>query len=208
MSCYRAEVTSSGALRLRSVAALLAVCAGVVACGANVSKTYESDVRFERCYSLDWGDVDPNIRRRCWEEWAEHYSEGQPRDRVAFAKRQLGEGPAEATSNAQLALVASASGSPTTGEPVKTAPALPQPTSVFAPMPMMAKPDASVTAVATPPAPRTPCEERCDRSLEACLGGCGSPVCEGFCAQKHGRCTPKCAAGLQAPSKKGGPARR
>ena len=174
---------ASNLLRQATLLATALLCG----CGANVSKTYESDVRFERCYSLDWHDgVDPELRRKCWEEWAQHYSEGQPRDRVQFAKRQLvpGAGP-EAASSSTVAPASSAPGG-----------ALPEPTSVFSPMPMMATPGAataSAAAVVAQPATRSACETRCDKALEACLGGCSSAVCEGYCSQRHSRCTPKCS---------------
>ena len=154
-------------------------------CAANVSKKYESDVRFERCYGLDWGGgVDPALRRKCWEEWSQYYSDGQPRDRVLFAKRQILGG-----SPAGLALASEIASAPS--------PAVPVPTSVFSPIPVMAQvaPTASATALAsTASPPRIPCETKCDLTLESCLGGCGSAVCEGFCSQRHARCSSKCLA--------------
>lgn len=161
-------------------------------CGASVSKTYESDVRFERCYALDWrGEVDAGIRTRCWEEWRAHFAKGQTRDRIEHARKQVtGEGVASSPINS------AASGQPTSAR------ALPEPTSAFSPVPMMASPSTSVqpsAGVATgsasaQPSPRSACETKCDKVLEACLSGCGSGVCEQHCAQRHTRCTPKCTA--------------
>ncbi len=197
----RGSAPSCYLLRVFRSAAALVLTLLVSGCGANVSKTYESDVRFERCYSLDWGDVDPLLRKRCWEEWAEHHADGQPLDRVAFAKRQLGQGTTEGTAAAQLAVGSSQASASPSAVQLAPAPVLPQPTSVFAPVPMMAKPSGTASAkVEAVPVPRTACEERCDRSMEACLGGCGSPVCEGFCAQKHTRCASKCPSPLEPPT--------
>lgn len=174
----------------KPLAALLLT--GAVACGASVSKTYESDVRFERCYALDWKkDVDPGIRQRCWEEWVTFFAVGQPRDRIEYAKSQMrptsiGEPLAAATAAVAL-----------TGQP------LPEPTSVFAPVPMMAATaSASAAASSAKPAARTACESRCDKAIEACLSGCGSAICEQFCAQKHDKCAQRCEGFDQrAPAK-------
>src|SRR5688500_17287325 len=71
-----------------SAVSLLGLGLGVAAC-ASISKKYEAEVRFERCYALDWKkDVDPTIRSRCWQDWVAHYSEGQSRDRIEYAKKQ------------------------------------------------------------------------------------------------------------------------
>lgn len=51
---------------------------------------HESDTYYERCYAAD---VDPEIsvdtRRECWALWLEHYTPGQPPDRVAHARSRL-----------------------------------------------------------------------------------------------------------------------
>jgi hypothetical protein len=157
-----------------------------LACGASVSQKYESDVRFERCLALDWQKtVDPGIRHKCWDDWARYYAVGQPRDRIEYARNQ----------------VADIEGRAAGAEAALRAASLPEPKSVFEPVPQMA-----TTASAAPSAPasaaaalapldlknRPPCEGKCDRSLEGCLSGCKVPVCEQFCAQKHGRCVEKC----------------
>lgn len=159
---------------------------GLTAC-ASISLKYESDVRFERCYALDWKqDVDAGIRGRCWEEWLTHYAEGQTQDRIQYARRQTG-GAGGAGITALAAAPATASAMPV---------ALPEPTSVFSPVPMMVK-SASGSAIASASAdvsalPRSSCETRCDKTLESCLTGCNSSVCEHYCAQKHGKCAAKC----------------
>lgn len=172
-----------------SALALFAV--GLTSC-ASISLKYESDVRFERCYALDWKqDVDPGIRGRCWEEWLTHYATGQTQDRIQYARRQAG----GAGVMPLAALSASASATPVSAP-------LPEPTSVFSPVPMMvtsATSSASASAASASAPTRTSCETRCDKTLEACLSGCGSAVCERYCSQKHGKCTGKCE-----PAAKGG----
>ncbi|MBK8937725.1 MAG: hypothetical protein IPM79_08795 [Polyangiaceae bacterium] len=160
---------------------------------ASISKKYESEVRFERCYALDWKqDVDASIRSRCWEDWLVYYSEGQSRDRIEYAKNQTTGGALLSTAEP----VASAASPPATAAP------LPEPTSVFSPVPMMATPGGSASASVTSSGPaltRTPCEGKCDKALESCLSGCGSAVCEQYCAQRHGKCTGRCT-GVKPPN--------
>jgi hypothetical protein len=175
-------------MAVRTFALALLTGSAALACGASVSKTYESDVRFERCYALDWKkDVDAGIRQRCWEEWVAFFAAGQPKDRIEYAKTQT-----QLASDGGEPLAAAAATSGRAGQP------LPEPTSVFAPVPMMA---ATASASVAPPAtsakpavPRNACETRCDKAIEACLSGCGSPICEQFCAQKHDKCAQRCEA--------------
>ena len=165
---------------------------GLLACGASVSQKYESDVRFERCLGLDWQEtVDPGIRHRCWDEWVRFYAQGQNRDRIEYARNQM----ADIEGRAAGREAAERSGS------------LPEPKSVFEPVPQMASASAAPSSSAAPVAAasasalpsvtpdvknRPPCEAKCDRNLEGCLSGCKVAVCEQFCAQKHGQCAEKC----------------
>ncbi len=61
-----------------------------LACGPSLRMIHESDTYYERCYAAD---VDPQItvdtRRECWALWLEHYTPGQPPDRVAHARSRL-----------------------------------------------------------------------------------------------------------------------
>jgi hypothetical protein len=170
----------------RNLALALLTGSAALACGASVSKTYESDVRFERCYALDWKkDVDAGIRQRCWEEWVAFFATGQPKDRIEYAKSQ-----SRLANDGGEPLAAAAATSARAGQP------LPEPTSVFAPVPMMAA-TASASAAASsaqPAVPRSACETRCDKAIEGCLSGCGSAICEQFCAQKHDKCAQRCEA--------------
>ncbi len=147
-----------------------------------MSTVYEGDVRFERCMALDWqGDVDAQIRRGCWEEWTRYYTLGQTRDRIEYARHEVD----------KL--------SPTAGVAVAdTAPlhAIPEPTSVFLPPPMMIDvPSASASAgpsasVATPP--KSPCETACEDSAGECSKICRGPVCSKGCALQRAKCLERC----------------
>jgi hypothetical protein len=171
------------------------------ACGASINAIYESDVRFEQCMALDSrADVKPTLRRGCWHEWLNFYTFGQTRDRVEWARgriRQLRadsdfivEGEAE-ESTASLAV--------------------PEPTSVMAPPPMMLVVDAG--AAPSPPQPTADqadgggpladsgapvdpasaaCTAECDEAQVFCRQECSTPACEKTCAGKHKRCMRRC----------------
>jgi len=53
---------------------------------------HQSNAYFERCHAADY---DPSVavdtRRQCWTAWLEHYTVGQPPDRVAYARERLDE---------------------------------------------------------------------------------------------------------------------
>jgi hypothetical protein len=162
----------------------------MVSCGGTtVSRMYESDVRFERCLALAWeAEARWPKRRRCWSEWLEHYSSGQPRDKVDHARKELAE---ESPGLAPSAERPTSADAPT-----------PEPTSAFVPVPMMAT-SATVSPVAgapasalpkpdKPPPAASPCERRCDQALAACLSGCKVPSCEQACTQRHTRCVGRC----------------
>lgn len=165
--------------RFGAVAAAIGLAS---ACGASVSAVYEGDVRFERCMSLDWApQVDPALRRGCWEEWEKYYTLGQTRDRIEYARLQIG--------RLQSSSVPS--------EPIdKPLLAVPEPTSVFAPPPMMLSgPDAGPAPsedAGAAPAPKSDCEARCDERTEECRSLCRGAVCDKACAAKRSRCMQRC----------------
>lgn len=166
-------------------AALVFAGGGALSCGASLQALYEGDVRFEHCMALDARpDVKPTIRRACWEEWVEFYTYGQTRDRVEYAKRR----------EKQLSTVSDFD----EGDwvPVKTATnnAAPDPTSAFAPPPMMiaadgGAPDASAGDAA---APAADCASDCQQSLDACRQGCRSAPCEKACSARYKKCAKRC----------------
>ena len=126
------------------------------------------------------------MRQRCWDDWVSYFAVSQPKDRFEYARRQI-------------AMIDNGESGTRGAEADKVA--LPEPTSVFEPVPMMITAPTfgsagPATSSSPPPNARaaTPCDAKCDKSLEGCLSGCRTPVCEQFCAQKHGSCTDRCAA--------------
>ena len=154
-------------------AGVFGAAVGLVACGAGVGAKYEGDVRFERCMSLDWqADVDARIRRACWAEWSTYFTAGQTRDRIEYAEQQAGLAPSAATVT----------------EPLK---AVPEPTNVFAPPPMLLKePDAGTSDGAKVV---DTCTDDCVAAKDACLETCDrGRKCERSCAVTYTRCLEKC----------------
>ncbi|MFO0613075.1 MAG: hypothetical protein U0414_10825 [Polyangiaceae bacterium] len=165
----------------------------IAACGTSVSSRYESDVRFERCMALDWqGDVDPQIRQGCWDEWVRYFTRGQTRDRIAYAKKEL-----EKLGSTEVAS-ASVSAEATPHH------AIPEPTSVFTPPPMMMTVDAGATTdggIASadagdggpPPKPlKNDCMRMCDDQSEQCERSCTATWCMKSCAVQRAKCVGFC----------------
>ncbi|MCA9535850.1 MAG: hypothetical protein KC593_19325 [Myxococcales bacterium] len=78
--------------RVFMVGTLGVVLGTALGCGPSMRMIHESDTYYERCYAAD---VDPGIsvelRRECWARWLEHYTPGQPPDRVAHARSRHAE---------------------------------------------------------------------------------------------------------------------
>lgn len=169
-------------------------------CGASVSSIYEGDVRFEHCMALDARPaVTAPQRRQCWIEWVRYYTYGQTQDRVEYA-------------------VAHASGSERVAKESDSAPILaaPEPTSAFAPPPMMIDtgPDAGTappptTSAAPPPPPaasasapkpgwkrRTPASGATPSSEPApAPAPAVDPGCQADCAEARTDCRASCQGG-------------
>lgn len=51
---------------------------------------HQSNAYFERCHAADFDTtVRPELRRQCWARWLQHYTKGQPPDRVDYARHRL-----------------------------------------------------------------------------------------------------------------------
>lgn len=156
--------------RARHVGRLLVVALlFAAACGPSVQSIYEGNVRFEHCYRLDLDlEIVPTHRRHCWEQWLESYRNGQPRDRVDYARRRLRLFANGDFERPTLRLEPSAQPAP--GELY----ALPEaaPTSVHAPPPPIAAGTAPAlpppNLSATPPAPGAECAEACQHARHQC----------------------------------------
>ena len=167
----------------------------MTACGASIQAVYEGDVRFEHCMALDARpDVKPTIRRACWEEWVKFYTFGQTRDRVDYARlreKQLSTASDFDEGEWELASAKSK--------------AVPEPTSVMAPPPMMLMQDAGAPAPSASPQadagpapprelgpPSADCQAECQESWGFCRQECATPGCEKTCSGKYKRCMRRC----------------
>ena len=81
---------------MRDVLVAFCLTALLGGCGTSLRMVHQSDAYFERCHAADYDAVvTRDERRTCWARWIEHYTPGQPPDRVAYASRrvrELGEG--------------------------------------------------------------------------------------------------------------------
>lgn len=165
------------------------------ACGASINAVYEGDVRFEHCMALDaQREVKPTIRRACWEEWTKFYTFGQTRDRIDYAQNRM----------KQLSGASDFDEAEWIPEQPREALAVPEPTTVLAPPPMMltstdagasdAASDASADAALPDerPLPGAGCSSECEKSWTECRKDCGTAACERTCTGKYKRCMRHC----------------
>ncbi len=159
-----------------------------LACGASINAVYEGDVRFEHCMALDeHSDEKSTIQRSCWDEWVKYYTYGQTRDRVEYARRRQKQLSGESDFEE-------------TGAPgVAVQRAVPEPTTVLAPPPMMfadagksPEADAAPSASAAPEPPAAACAAQCREAWTPCKQGCTAAPCEKTCAATYKRCMKKC----------------
>ena len=159
-------------------------------CGASVSSIYEGDVRFEHCMALDARPaVNGPQRRQCWIEWVRYYTYGQTQDRVEYA-------------------VAHASGTERV-EKESESPVLaaPEPTSAFAPPPMMIQPASDAGTPAPPPSTAGPpggADEGTPAGRPLSKGAVAphetpsvpiDPSCQADCAEARADCRTSCQGG-------------
>jgi len=178
---------------------------------------HESDTYYERCYAAD---VDPAIsmetRHQCWALWLEHYTPGQPPDRVGHARERLAEleagvaaaplpdmPPLPATASEQDAGVALADGSAPPGAPLDgaVAPAdgavAPTSGTDAAPTAPPAPDSPEVRANYRPPPPvrtTTACDPVCLAAWEECVPRCDDRTrsCMAACQARYRSCQAAC----------------
>jgi hypothetical protein len=166
----------------------------VISCGASIQAVYEGDVRFEHCMGLDARpDIKPTIRRACWEEWVKFYTFGQTRDRIDYAHMR------------EKQLSAASDFDEGDWQPSKPSgpSAVPEPTSVLAPPPMMLTTDGGAAdgdaADGKGPAdaaeerpPGSECTSECEQGWSFCKKDCKTAACEKACTSKYKRCMKRC----------------
>ncbi len=182
--------------------ALLAV---VIGCGVSFQSVYEGDVRFEHCHRLDVdGRIAPSYRDRCWREWLDHYTYGQTRDRVDYARRRIREMESGTDSSSLRPGDVDAGAAPMAPEaPIPTSPHSPPPriavpASATPPprasaiVPPDAGPDAAKPPALTPP--QVSCVEPCTVAWRSCVAsGCADAgtACRA-CGKDYRACMRRC----------------
>jgi hypothetical protein len=191
--------------RITPVLALVLVVLAAPACGASLQALYEGDVRFEHCMALDSRpDVKPTIRRACWQEWRKFYTFGQTRDRVEYA----------AIRERQLARSSDFDEGEWMADSLAGKRAVPEPTSVLAPPPILlhapnadaaaplAEAGIALDAGRDAPAPLVKeCTDACQQELPTCVDQCKTPKCQAICKDKHAACIAKCGEAQSKPSR-------
>jgi hypothetical protein len=193
----------AGSSALVAATASLAAALFCGACGPSFQAIYEGDARFEHCYALDENpDVPMQRKGECWQDWADHYTYGQTRDRVQYARmrhRALSRVPVIPTDEAMM------QAAPGVVEPSTRTVTAPAPTSAFAPPPTThvasdagapeAPPSATAPvlapAIELAPPPGAACAESCTDAWRTCARGCAGKACD-KCERTHRRCMSGC----------------
>jgi hypothetical protein len=190
---------------MRTFAPGLFALAVLVGCGPSFQAVHEGEARFEHCYALDDSASAPLEKKaECWNDWAQHYTYGQTRDRVQYATQRylaLSRVPSLPTDEAMM------SAAPGEGVTVNSITA-PAPTSAFAPPPktMESVPGNDAGAPRSPDAGSAPaaplrsppksgavlCAEDCESTWTACRGDCEAKRCA-ECDRVYKTCLRTCA---------------
>lgn len=192
-------------MAMRKLLVPFGIVAVLGACGPSFQTIYENDARFEHCYALDdSATATLDQKARCWNDWKEHHTFGQTRDRVEYAQSR-----SVALSGAVVptdeAMMHAAPGE--VGEHQQLT--APTPTNAFAPPEAMAAVDAG-TRASPPPAitafvaplppiadagasssarPRAAvCTDDCTRSFQECKSSRDA----GACDDGYDRCVVNC----------------
>jgi hypothetical protein len=168
------------------LSALALSAAAVVGCGPGLEAMHESNLRFEHCYRLDMDPkIAPSHREHCWRDWTETYAEGQPLNRIDYARRRI-----VTLQSGDTRLVSIFRERPTErvfaelGSAPPDAPmAAPAPTSAHEPPPR-------TEPVAKPYAPPGSGGGAGERPGEACAAQCGTTLddCTRLCEAKQADC--------------------
>jgi hypothetical protein len=149
-------------------------------------------------------DVKPTIRRACWQEWRKFYTFGQTRDRVEYASIR----------ERQLARSSDFDEGEWMADSLAGKRAVPEPTSVLAPPPILlstpssdaaaplAEAGISLDAGRDAPAPLVKeCTDACQQELPTCVDQCKTLKCQTICKDKHAACITACGEALSTPSR-------
>ncbi len=138
--------------------------AGLAGCAPSLRMVHRSRAYFERCYAADFDPrVVPAERRACWDAWLAHYTQGQPRERVQYARARL---RADGAPAEPLLLADDATSAATDA----TTPATPMRSATGCDA--VCGPTLASCAARCDVADPTPCRAACDAEHRACMNAC------------------------------------
>lgn len=157
---------------------------------------HQSNAYFERCHAADFDStVRPGLRRECWARWLQHYTPGQPPDRIEYARNRLaalddGEEIEPLPGMRQTAIGSTS-----------TASFLPAGADQGGEQPMVVLPDATQQALESPAPDRPPpptmigaCASVCAPRWDGCIAACDGRAegCRESCEHEHRTCMRGC----------------
>ena len=155
---------------------------------------HQSNAYFERCHAADFdATVRQDLRRECWARWLEHYTPGQPPDRVEYAQHRLGALDDGERIEPLPGMRATALGSSHTASFLTT-------TSDGDTAPTTAEtaeePGIETPVVVRPPPPTAigPCADVCAPRWDQCIAQCDNRAngCTEACEHEHRTCMRGC----------------
>jgi hypothetical protein len=166
----------------------LAMGLGGVACGPSVRMVHQSNSYFETCHAADF---DPSVRisdkRACWAAWLEHYTDGQPPDRVAYALERLEDLDRGRTLRALPGIRTTMVGTAYTGSTL--------PSAESGPAEVESRHDANGERPESPSErPISACDRACAPRVERCLSHCRDHAngCRQACEVEERLCSRGC----------------
>ncbi len=140
--------------------------ASLTGCAPSLRMVHRSHAYFERCYAADFDTrVVPTERRACWDAWLAHYTQGQPRERVQYARARL---RAEGAPAEPLLAAAEATGPATA--PDATSPDAPDRATTGCDA--VCGPTLASCAARCDDTHLAPCRAACDAEHRACMNAC------------------------------------
>ena len=168
-----------------------------VGCAPSLRMVHQSNAYFERCHAADFDPtVRPGLRRECWGRWLRYYTEGQPPDRVEYARNRaasLDDGEAIVP---LPGMRPTAMGSSHTASFLPTSSEQPDGTSTTVQLPDATRQALEAPAVDLPPPPDTigACASVCGPRWDACMTPCEGRAagCREACEHEHRTCMRGC----------------
>lgn len=168
---------------------MVGLLVGLEGCGPSLRMVHQNASYFERCHAADYDpSVRPPARRACWERWLAYYREGQPSDRVRFARARLAALESGAPSDPLPGMRGASLDAAYTGAFLssdgETKPEAEAPPSVAAAPPHAASKDDDDADLPSPPEVQSSacipvceprwqaCARRCDGQPDACIRSC------------------------------------